>query len=223
MIGSVEVVVSNGRVSRSARRSLLSPIVLLAFGWGVAGCGSSTTPVSSVAASTTTTMPDTSTTSAASTTLPAFVGGSTDPVMVPATGCCAAGPTVLLRTQSIEQRGNYYRIAFEFSGPVTNYHVRYVPLPVRQDPSDQVVELQGDKAIQISFGGTGLDQSQNPPVQTYTGPQRIVVGSGAVRELVQIGDFEAVMNWVIGVQGTPEFRVSVEQNPSQLIVEIAAA
>lgn len=223
MIGSVEVVVSNGRVSQSARRFLLSPIVLLAFGWGVAGCGSSTTPVSSVAASTTTTVPDTSTTSAASTTLPAFVGGSTDPVMVPATGCCAAGPTVLLRTQSIEQRGNYYRIAFEFSGPVTNYHVRYVPLPVRQDPSDQVVELQGDKAIQISFGGTGLDQSQNPPVQTYTGSQRIVVGSGAVRELVQIGDFEAVMNWVIGVQGTPQFRVMVEQNPPQLVIEIAAA
>ena len=147
---------SNGRVSRSARRSLLSPIVLLAFGWGVAGCGSSTTPVSSVAASTTTTVPDTSTTSAASTTLPAFVGGSTDPVMVPATGCCAAGPTVLLRTQSIEQRGNYYRIAFEFSGPVTNYHVRYVPLPVRQDPSDQVVELQGEKAIQISLAVLAL-------------------------------------------------------------------
>ena len=49
-----------------------------------------------------------------------------------------------------------------------------------------------------------------------------MVGTGAVRELVQIGDFEAVMNWVIGVQGTPEFRVSVEQSPSLLIVEIAA-
>ena len=143
--------------------------------------------------------------------------------MVPATGCCAAGPTVLLRTQSIEQRGDYYRIVFGFSAPVTNYHVRYVPLPVRQDPSDQVVELQGDNALQISFGGTGLDQSQNPPVQTYAGSQRIVVGAGAVRELVQIGDFEAVMNWVIGVQGTPEFRVSAQQNPSQLVIEIAAA
>ena len=208
---------SNGLVSRSARRSLLSPIVLLAFGWAGAGCGSSSTPLSSADATTTLSVPD------VSTTLPDFVGGSTDPVMVPATGCCAAGPTVLLRTQSIEQRGDYYRIVFEFSAPVANYHVRYVPLPVRQDPSDQVVELQGDNAIQISIGATGLDQSQNPPVQTYAGSQRIVVGAGAVREMVQIGDFEAVMNWVIGVQGTPEFRVSVEQNPSQLVIEIAAA
>jgi hypothetical protein len=128
-----------------------------------------------------------------------------------------------MRTQTIEHRGDYYRIAFGFSAPVTNYHVRYVPLPVRQDPSDQVVELQGDNAIQISIGATGLDQSQNPPVQTYAGSQRIVVGNGSVRELVQIGDFEAVMNWVVGVQGKPEFRVSVVQNPPQLVIEIAAA
>ncbi len=198
-------------------------MVLLAFGWAAAGCGSSSTPVSSVAASATSSLPDASTVSDASTTLLAFVGGSIEPVLVPASGCCAAGPAVLLRTQSSERRGDYYRIAFEFSAPVTNYHVRYVPLPVRQDPSDQVVELQGDNAIQISIGATGLDQSQNPPVQTYAGSQRIVVGSGAVRELVQIGDFEAVMNWVIGVQGTPEFRVSIEQNPPQLVIEIAAA
>ncbi len=106
---------------------------------------------------------------------------------------------------------------------MANYHVRYVPLPVKMDPSDQVVALQGDNAIQISMGATGTDQSANPPQQTYTGPTRLSVTGGTVIELVQIGDFEAVSNWAIGVHGKPVFRVSAGSSPSTLVIEVASA
>lgn len=100
--------------------------------------------------------------------------------------------------------------------------MRYVPLPVKQDPSDQVVDLKGDNAIQISMGATGLDQSVTPAQQTYGGPLRIAVGEGGVIELVQNGDFEAVSNWALGVRGKPAFRVSTGSDPSTLVIDVAS-
>ncbi len=141
--------------------------------------------------------------------------------MVPTCGCCNPGPGVLLTAVIGERLAGVDRIIFTFSAPVTNYHVRYVTLPVKQDPSDQVVELQGDNAIPISMGATGIEQSVNPPKQTYSGPTRLPVSRGAVIELVQTGDFEAVSNWAIGVRDKPAFRVSTGSNPSTLVIEIA--
>ena len=159
----------------------------------------------------------------APTTTSVLSGGSTEPVMVPAGSCCNPGPTVLLTAVAAEHLAGRDRITFTLSAPVANYHVRYVPLPVKQDPSDQVVALQGDNAIQISMGATGTDQSANPPTKTYSGPTRLSVTGGTVIELVQTGDFEAVSNWAIGVRAKPAFRVSVGVSPSTLVIEVASS
>lgn len=153
---------------------------------------------------------------------PPLSGASTNAVVVPSSGCCSAGPSVLLSKITTQNLAGFDQIVFEFSSPVVNYHVRYVPLPVKQDPSDQVVAVQGDNVLQVSMGATGIDQSANPPHQTYTGPLRIQVGRGSVIELVQSGDFEAVSNWVIGVRGKPTFRVSAEANPARLVIDVAS-
>lgn len=153
---------------------------------------------------------------------PPLDGASIDAVTVPETGCCDAGPFVLLTGVTAQRLAGLDRIVFEFSAPVVNYHVRYVPLPVTEDPSDLPVVLQGDSALQLSMGATGVDQTVSPPVQTYTGAGRIAVGTGSVIELVQSGDFEAVSNWTIGVRGRPPFRVSTESDPAQLVIDIAS-
>ena len=61
-----------------------------------------------------------------------------------------------------------------------------------------------------------------PARETYSGPLRLAIGTGAVIELVQTGDFEAVSNWAVGIRGQPPFRVSTESNPSRLIIDIAS-
>lgn len=149
-------------------------------------------------------------------------GGSNQPVLVPATGCCDPGPFVLLQSVSTQRLSGFDRVEFELSAELANYHVRYVALPVTQDPSDLPIALQGDAALQISFGATGLAQTVDPPVPAYSGPLRIAVGGGSIIEMVQTGDFEAVSNWTIGVIGTPAFRVTTALNPARLIVDVAS-
>jgi hypothetical protein len=127
---------------------------------------------------------------------------------------------VLLTNVSVKHLAGFDQVVFEFSAPIANYHVRYVPLPVKQDPSDNTVVLQGDSALQVSLGATGIDQSVTPSKQTYTAPQRIAVDGGAVTEVVQTGDFEAVSNWVIGVRGKPDFRVTAQSGPARLVIDI---
>ncbi len=149
-------------------------------------------------------------------------GASTDPVLVPSTGCCAPGPAVLLNNVTAQHMAGFDRIVFELSAPVAGYHVRYVPFPVTEDPSDLPVVLGGDNAIQVSMGATGVDQSGYPARQVYTGPLRIAVGTGSVVEVVQTGDFEAVLSWAIAVLGEPPFRVSAETNPARLVIDVAS-
>jgi hypothetical protein len=49
---------------------------------------------------------------------------------------------------------------------------------------------------------------------TYTGPKRIeAAGSHHVRELVETGDFEGVVTWVVGVDSQRPFRVSAATIP----------
>ncbi len=194
---------SNG----SLRASFVVSVVILV----ATGCGSSKYSV-------TTSVPTNSEPSGTS-----LSSASTDPVLVPATGCCEAGPSILLTGITTEHQTGFDRVVFQFSAPVVNYHVRYVPLPVKQDPSDVPVVLQGDNALQLSVGATSLDQSVNPPSATYSGAQRLVVGKGSITEAVQTGDFEAVLNWAIGVRGKPAFRVTAESNPARLVIDVASS
>ena len=189
------------------------------------GCSSTsktsttTPPVSTPGATTfgeTTPAPGATTPAPAST----LAGASTNDVQVPASGCCRPGPGVLLTNVSVTHLAGFDQVVFEFSAPLTNYHVRYVPLPVKQDPSDNTVVLPGDSALQVSLGATAIDQSVTPPKQTYTGPQRLAFNGGVVTEVVQTGDFEAVSNWAIGVHGKPNFRVTAQSAPARLVIDI---
>ena len=97
--------------------------------------------------------------------------------------CCDAGPLTFLTSVTAEHLSGFDRMVLEFTAPVTSYWIRYVPLPVTEDPSDRVVVLQGDHALQITMGATGIDRTVDPVHQIYTGPGRIAVGSGPVIEL----------------------------------------
>lgn len=146
--------------------------------------------------------------------------GSLQPVITD--GCCPPGSGTFLRKVTTQKVDGAVRVTFAFTAPISGYHVRYVDLPVTQDPSDLPVALQGDNALQITMSATGVDLSSDPFREVYSGLRRIE-GVGSVIEVVQTGDFEALMTWVVGVKGKPEFRVSTSTNPATLMVDIASA
>jgi len=66
---------------------------------------------------------------------------------------------------------------------------------------------------------TGFNLDSGKP--TYTGPTRVQpAGTRAVGEVAQVEDFEAVLNWALGVQGALPFRVSTLTSPPRLVIDI---
>lgn len=112
----------------------------------------------------------------------------------------------------------------EFSGPVPGYDVRYVSAPIRIDPSDRIVAVKGTHFLRIRLEpASGVDLTSSPVKRTYRGPTRVSGNTTAVKEAVLTGDFEAVMSWVLGVDGKRPFVVTSLTSPSRVVVDIATS
>jgi len=69
---------------------------------------------------------------------------------------------------------------------------------------------------------SGFDLNSGEGVLVYKGPKRLdASGAGAtvVQEVVRTGDFEAVLNWAIGLEAKVPFRVTTATSPARLIVD----
>ncbi len=146
----------------------------------------------------------------------AGAGGSANPVVVP-DGPSPGSQLVDVRLGSTD---GFDRLVFEFDGPVPGYHIRYVELPVVADPSGVPVDLEGDRAIGVRLAFTSTVDLDGDP--TYTGPRRFTPGFARMAEVVATGDFERVLNWAIGVNGTPGFSVSVLEDPHRVVIDLGA-
>ena len=106
-----------------------------------------------------------------------------------------------------------HRFAVHPNNPLPEIvHAEFVDPPILADPSGQVVPVSGNVVLQLVMSNaSGVDLSVDPPVQTYTGPTRIEASLPNVVEVVETGDFEAVLSWAIGVRsgaGAPPLRCS---------------
>ena len=77
----------------------------------------------------------------------------------------------------------------------------YTAPPFSMDGSGAPVTVSGSAFIRLRCEPAyGYDFASGQP--TYTGPKRITAtGTKHVKELVQTGDFEGVLSWVIGLDG----------------------
>lgn len=140
-------------------------------------------------------------------------GSDADPVAV----------THLTAVRLARQDG-YDRVVFEFDGGVPAYQVSYVDGPIIEDPSGRTIPVEGAGLLRVRFdraSGVALDQPGGPV--TYTGPNRVKSDAAAVQEVVSVGDFEAVMTWVVGIDSRRPNKVSTLTSPSRVIIDIATA
>jgi hypothetical protein len=102
------------------------------------------------------------------------------------------------------------------------YSITYGSPPFAQDGSGTPVAVKGSSFIVVQVKpGYGFDFVTNQP--TYTGPKRIpVAGANHVTEVVETGDFEGVLTWVIGLDSKRPFTVEATGTPkTQLAVTVS--
>lgn len=117
----------------------------------------------------------------------------------------------------------YDRVVWEFSeGDRPRLLVEYVDEP-RQPGSGNPVEVAGEASLRlIAEAATDRGaQMYAPGAPPYEGPTRVDGGNAqAVREVVALGDFEANMQWAVGVDRQRPFRVQVFRDPLRVVVDI---
>jgi hypothetical protein len=192
----------------------------------LAGCagGGTSSSASTAAGSTSTTAPTTTTTTTPTTTAPAPPPAGPPFGVAPVAGAARGGGLALLTDVRVGGHEGFDRIVFEFrSGASPGYRVRYVRPPIIEDPSGRTVRIAGTAFLSVRMEPASRFDLAGSAGQVYKGPSRISgasAGSDVVEEVVLTGDFEAVMNWTIGLKEKAPFRVLRLSNPARLVVDL---
>lgn len=118
------------------------------------------------------------------------------------------------------------RVVFEFDSVVPGYKIDYVERPVTEDGSGDEVQVRGTAILQVRMENASSARLDGEEVVvTYDGPRRVRPNLPTITtELVQVGDFEGVLTWVIGVSNkVPALTVSALGGPSRLVLDLPAS
>jgi hypothetical protein len=195
-------------------------VALLAAG-GFAACGDDAPKTKSAANGQPAAAPVDSSTTQAS-VAPCTFSGSTDP----AKGNADA-PTRLLTDVRVGVHECYERVTFELKpqqgeadGPVS-WKAAYEPGPITEDGSGRTVTVKGAAFLVLTMSAAGADLSLESAPATYTGPASLeAAGATRIQQLRRTGDFEGVLTWVIGLDRQRPFRVTTQNAPARVIIDV---
>lgn len=130
----------------------------------------------------------------------------------------ADSPVATLTAVRTGRHTGFDRVVFEFSGErVPGYHTEYIDRPARQCGSGAAVPLEGDGLLQVRMS----------PVRAHTEEGSVTVadrerspGFPVLKELKLTCDFEAVVEWVLGVAAPNRYRVQELSGPPRLVVDV---
>jgi len=127
-------------------------------------------------------------------------------------------PPVAIQTGTrYSGHSGYDRVVFDFTENAPGYLIQYVDPPIKADPSDMDVEIDGQAFIQIRFlGAQAHDDSGNTTVDEL----EIFPGLTSILEIERTGDFEAQLTWVLGLPGELDFRVSDLADPTRVVIDV---
>jgi hypothetical protein len=172
-----------------------------------------TTPVTDATTSSTAATTSTSATVTTTTSPVCPNTGSSDPRHTP-----AAQAAALLTGVKVTAAGCRDSVTFTFEragAAVPSCTVEYKPGPFTQDASGKRVAVAGTAFVSVRCEPAyGYDFVTSTP--TYTGPKRVTAtGTAHVREVVETGDFEGVLNWVIGLDAQRSFGIAAGGVPNR--------
>ena len=134
-------------------------------------------------------------------------------------GTSGSAPMQLTAVRVAHQAG-YDRIVFEFAAPagttpyLPTYTVtRQASTSFTKDPSGIQVNLQGSDGLRIVFHGASANGS-------YSESRDLKPGLPVVKEVEEIGDFEAVLSWAAGLSQPSCIRAFELANPTRLVIDV---
>lgn len=126
----------------------------------------------------------------------------------------------------VESEDGVERVTFRFrprdpsvSRPPSHF-VRFVP-QLHTDAEGGPADVEGKAFVLVVFSAFGVDFSGEEVVQIYTGPTELKPELSTIRELEQIGDFEATVSWGIGLSHRACFVLEAEAD--RLVLEFPAS
>jgi hypothetical protein len=128
-----------------------------------------------------------------------------------------SGVAVLRAVRTASHRG-FDRVVFEFEGrEVPGYRLEYVDRPVRQCGSGRPVRVAGDGWLLVRLEPAKAHTEAGEP--TVKDRERRLRHPN-LKELRLICDFEAQVEWVLGLGSPKRYRVLELQNPARLVLDV---
>lgn len=129
-------------------------------------------------------------------------------------GTPTSPPAQLSRVSAANHPG-YDRVVFEFAGgTLPSYTLtRQASTNFVKDASGQPVTLQGSAGLKLVFHGAA-------GYPTYSGSTDLKPDLPVVKEVEQLGDFEGVLSWGIGLSQQSCMRTLELSGPTRLVVDV---
>jgi len=128
-------------------------------------------------------------------------------------------PPATLKTVRTATHEGYDRIVFEFAeSGLPGYRIEYTDRPVQKCGSGEAVSVRGDARMLIQIQPANA-HTEEGGVTTYPERER-TLSLPVMRELKLTCDFEADVQWVLGLGSKNRYRVVELLNPARLVVDI---
>ncbi len=116
----------------------------------------------------------------------------------------------------------YDRFVIQFDGPVPAYSVTSQDSAAfLQDGTGRTLQLRGGAGVKIVVrGASGTDLNGK---QTYPGAVDFTPGYPALLEAREVGDFERVFSWGLGLAQPSCLKVTLLTGPDRLVVDVLKA
>lgn len=133
--------------------------------------------------------------------------------------------TAPLTDVRVSPKENCPQIVFEFSSHEPDYVVEYAEGPFSECGSGEPVSTDSWNAtayltVRLEPSSTA-DLSKEDVPQTYDGPRDIEVDGDVLKHLKVICDFEAVLEWVVGLDARHDFTVFTLPDPARIVIDIS--
>jgi hypothetical protein len=126
--------------------------------------------------------------------------------------------TAILEDVRVGRHEGFDRVVFEFEdAELPSYRVAYIDKPVRACGSGDVVPLAGDGWLEIRFTSAAAhNENGEATVKNRAQSPNLKI----IKEMKSTCDFEAEVEWVLGVAAPNKYRVLELKNPTRLAIDI---